>query len=146
VSLHSTLHLCAGTILLNDNRPAEMSTERKLNQRRIYKDIFMTQVKSLPKSRFSYRYPRTRKSREALKLLRWTVAAHLLAEGLPIPEEEELDALTARWVELSLIVAGDPSTRQDPERGRAFMREFLHLACTPASTTVSPEAQELKEA
>ncbi len=99
-------------------------------------------VKSPFLDRLSFRYPNAREAREALKYMVWSVAAQLFAEGLPMPSDEELEALTVRWVELGIIIAGNPCNRQFPERGRAFLREFLHLACTPAPTNASVESTD----
>src|SRR5271165_5219679 len=87
--------------------------------------------------RLSWRFPRNRQVRAALM---WMVAAQLLVEGLPIPSDAELEALTARYCQVAIAVVGNPQTRQscDRERVRAHMKEFLHLACPPAPP--EPEA------
>lgn len=78
----------------------------------------------------SWRFPRNRQAREALGVPMLTVAAYLLAEGLPIPStNEELEALTRRWIELLIMVAGNPRTPPPADRLQAFMLEFLRLAC-----------------
>jgi hypothetical protein len=93
-----------------------------------------------PVKRLNWSFPRNRQAREALRPVMWTVAAHLLAEGLPIPStNEEMEALTRRWIELHIIVAGNPRTRPPADRLQAFMREFLRLACPPAP----PEAEAM---
>ena len=92
-----------------------------------------------PVNRLTWRFPRNRQAREAIRPMMWMVATQLLAEGLPVPPtEEELEALTARWIELQVMVAGNPDTRPPADCLQAFMKEFLHLACPPAPP--APEA------
>ena len=47
--------------------------------------------------RLTFRWPRNREAREALRYKTWQVVCQLIGEGLPVPDNEELEALTARW-------------------------------------------------
>ncbi len=82
-------------------------------------------------NRFSYRCPRDAKTRELISLMSFPIALELAAEHLEIPPGEDLESLTARHWEIGIAIVGYPQTRQssDRERVRAFMKEFLHLAC-----------------
>jgi len=99
-------------------------------------------------NRFSYRCPRNRTTRKALRLLSLPVAIELAAEHLSIPPGEDLESLTARWFELGVTVMGDPNTIQPSHRERVqtFMKEFLKLACAPRATEGSVESGESKSA
>ena len=106
----------------------------------------MAKPKLLEENRYAFRYPTNPKAREELSGLRWIVFNQLCAEGLPVPKTgEELEALTARWLELFTVVANTYVAQQDPDRVGAFMREFLHLACPPESPLAPPESTESME-
>ncbi len=106
-------------------------------------ESLMEQVKDydpLPFIRLlKYRYPRDRDSREfaaRFSLVLW------LNESIPIPINDEVQqALGAHYLELVRIIAREGATPEEIVRCRAFLREFLILACAPDRTPDAPESQ-----
>jgi len=54
-----------------------------------------------------------------------------------------LEALGARWFELTHIIAREAATPEEIGRARAFLREFLILACAPDRTPAPPESEAM---
>lgn len=71
-----------------------------------------------------------------------SIVARLLSEDVHIPDDDEvLEALCARWVELTHIIARANPTPEEIERGRAFLRECLILACAPDRMPAPAESE-----
>jgi hypothetical protein len=89
--------------------------------------------------RLKYRYPRDRDSREfagQISLVLW------ISESIPIPTDDEVrQALGAHYLELLRIIARAGATPEEMARGKAFLREFLILACAPDRTPAPPESE-----
>jgi hypothetical protein len=90
--------------------------------------------------RLAYRFPRGREARIDAENLCWR---QLRWEHLPVPSNDRalIEALGARWVELATMVDREAPTPEENQRVRAFLREFLILACAPESAPVPSESE-----
>jgi hypothetical protein len=90
--------------------------------------------------RLKYRFPRGREARIYAENLCWR---RLRWEHLPVPSNDRalIETLGARWEELATMVDREAPTPEESRRVRAFLREFLILACAPESAPAPPESE-----
>jgi hypothetical protein len=89
--------------------------------------------------RLTYRWPRDRQSRKHASTF---IICQLLEHDLPIPHDDEiLEELGARHFELVRMIAREGATPEEVERCRAFLKEFLILACAPESAPAAAESE-----
>jgi hypothetical protein len=89
--------------------------------------------------RLTHHWPRDRQSR---KYALTFIMGQLLKDDLPVPHDDEiLEELGARHIELVRMIGREGATPEEVERGRAFLKEFLILASVPDRTPAPPESQ-----